>query len=244
MENDEKTPTVSIEQALDIGYLATVVFANMTKTQGGAVLKSSLSKKEFQNEVAKLFNIEFKSGNGNPEHILLLEKFYREVLRKEVLFSDIIFPERNDVTGRMVVIPELNFDEMIENIASFFNVNECRYKKNDNIQKMQQRPSGIYAFSYAETDEPDNKHCGKSQNDALKDCFLFADHIEYVLMTAFYKFTKGKFMDVKGWTSTSSRWSDGRLLDGRCHSGNFGLVLDDGDVDYSLLGRCPRELFL
>lgn len=244
MGNHEKTPTVSMEQALDMGHLATRILAQMPKSKGDEVLRSIASKKAFQKEVAKLFSIEFKFGNGNPETIILLEKFYREVLRKEASFSDIIFPERNDVAGRMVVIPDLNFDEMMENIASFFQINEYRYKKNDKIQKMQQRPSGVYAFAYGETDEPDDKHRNKSQNDALKEGFLFADHIEYVLMTAFYRLTKGKFMDVKGWTRTSSRWSDGFLVFGYGLSGVSRLDLDNGCVDDSHPGKGPRELFL
>jgi len=244
MINHEKTPTVSIEQALDMGHLATRILAQMPKSKGDEFLKSIASKKAFQKEVAKLFDIELKLGNGNPEHILLLEKFYREVLRKEVSFSNIIFPERNDVSGRMVVIPGLNFDEMMENIAKFFGCNEYRYMKNDKIQKMQQRSSGVYAFAYGETDEPDDKHRNKSQNDALKEGFLFADHIEYVLMTAFYRFTKNKFMDVKGWTRTSSRWSTGDLVCGGWRSGGSRLDLGDGNVVDSDGDAGPRELFL
>lgn len=83
---------------------------------------------------------------GIIDHIILLETFYRAVLKKEVLsFIDTIFPGRNDVTGRMVHIPGLNYNEMMENIAIYFGCNKYRYKKDDKVQKMQQRP-GWYIY--------------------------------------------------------------------------------------------------
>lgn len=65
---------------------------------------------------------------SNLDRIILLETFYRIVLRKEVSLMDIIFLE-HEATGRMVHIPDLNYNEMMKNIAIYFGCKESRYKK-------------------------------------------------------------------------------------------------------------------
>ncbi len=190
-------------------------------------------------------NLKTHIGIGNIDRIVLLETFYRTVLKKEVSLSDIVFPERDDATGRMVHILDLNYNEMMENISMYFGCEEYRCKKNDNIQKMQQRPGGIYTFAYHEKDEPDKKHLGKSQNRALNEGFPFADHTEYILITAFNRFTKGKWMDkYPKVTRTSSRWSDGYQVCGCWNSGSSRLYLGGGYVVSAIPGNGPCELFI
>lgn len=110
---------------------------------------------------------------------------------------------------------------------------------------MQKRPSGIYTLAYHESDTPDNKHLDKSQNQALKEGFLFADHEEYLLITAYNRFTKGNFMDTyPKVTHTSSRWFDGYLVYGCWLSDHSKLCLSHGDVNCPDPNDGPRELFL
>jgi len=63
-------------------------------------------------------------------------------------------------------------------------------------------------------------------------------------LTLFHKWLNGKFMDVKGWTRTSSLWSAGGLVGGYWDSSNGLLGLYYGSRGDRGSGGGPRQLIL
>ena len=161
------------------------------------------------------------------------------------------FPDNKKFAHYMAVSPKINENQIMEALKAYFKINLGMYKspvaKNINRAeevKIQQRPSGLYVFAHKGEDEPDAEHLGKSYDDAVAAKVVFANAKEYLLMTGFHKFTKGYFMDKKGWTRTASLWSDGCLVGGGWRGDDSGLWLGSGGRDYRRSDSGPRELFL
>lgn len=141
---------------------------------------------------------------------------------------------------------QINEDQIMECYESKFEgTNIYRYKKPivDNIENKQDRPVGTYPFLYKNGDGPDTVHLGKFYNVFIKESVPFANAKEYLLMTGFKKFTEKHFMDIKGWTLTTSLWSDGRLVGG-CFDSDSGFYMGNVDIADLISNRGPRELVL
>jgi len=178
----------------------------------------------------------------------ILEKFFKEVFNEKVNLSKVSFPEREGMLVYCFNPRTKNEDEIMDAIAKKWGIDVYKYlspvaKKIDR-QNVQSRPKGPYAFCHTGEEEPDVKHRGKSYHDAIKEGFPFANAEEYLLMQAFHKYTTGHFMDIKGWTRTSSLWSDGNLVCGNYNSDESKLSLYSGYRDLRGSGDGPRELSL
>lgn len=178
----------------------------------------------------------------------LLERYFREVLGYALDLTGVVFPEKASFPVYMAVPTDLNEDQIFNRITAHFNVGQYAWRlpvaSNINREVEQKRPKGLYVFAHVGGDEPDAKHLGKSYDDAMQANMTFMNPKEYLLATGFHRWLKDHFMDVKGWTRTSSLWSDGDLVYGRFDSGSSKLCLNDGDRDDRDPDGGPRELFL
>lgn len=184
----------------------------------------------------------------NPEAKKLI-LFFKEVFNEDIELGKIVFPKKDDFTICLFNPKTLSIDERLKLIEKKFGINETYkwlspVKEKIDKKKEQSRPSVPYAFCVRDSAEPDTKHLGKSYDDAVAESMKFMNAEEYIIFQAYYKFIKGDFADKKGWTRTSSLWSDGNLVGGCWDSGNSKLRLDDGYRDFRDADFGPRELSL
>lgn len=178
----------------------------------------------------------------------LIEQYFHEVLGCTINLSDVVFPEKEGFATYMAVPPYLDEDQIFSCITNHFKVGQYAYQSpvasNINREVEQKRPQGLYVFAHAGGDEPDAKHLGKSYDDGMVENMTFMNPKEYLLATGFHRWLKDHFMDVKGWTRTSSLWSGGYLVDGRFFPGRGKLYLNYSDRDSRSPVGGPRELVL
>lgn len=177
-----------------------------------------------------------------------VERFYAEVLGVKIDLTGTTFPERPSFSVYMAVVPGLSEDMVMSKITRHFSVNTYSYMSpisaNINRSREQSRPSGLYVFAHVGGDEPDTEYLNKSYDDATDENMIFASPLEYLLMTSFHMWKHKKWMDQKGWTRTSSLWSDGGLVMGCFHPDDQDLCLAHGHRGYRSADDGPRELFL
>lgn len=89
--------------------------------------------------------------------------------------------------------------------------------------------------------ESDKTHIGKSYDVFISEDKKYLNLRQYLfLFIAKYKAT-GKYLDVKGWTHTSSLWSGGRVVGGSWDPDGRKLYLSFGFRDYRNSDYGPRE---
>ncbi len=178
----------------------------------------------------------------------LLEQYFHEVLGCTINLSDVVFPEKDGFATYMAVPPYLDEDQIFGRITKHFKVGQYAWQSpvasNINREVEQKRPQGLYVFAHVGGDEPDAKHLGKSYDDAMAVNMTFMNPMEYLLATGFHRWLKDHFMDVKGWTRTSSLWSDGGLVCGYFYPCDGELYLFNGYRDSRSPDDGPRELVL
>lgn len=183
-------------------------------------------------------------------HLKELEKFYRDVLQMNFDLTGVTLPQKPGFQEYMVVPEELKGKEdlVFDLGTTWAKVNKYSHlspiASSVDRKKDQKRPSGLYAFSHRGGDEPDKEHLGKSYDDAMAEKMFFLNPLEYLLCVFFHKWKYNDWMDDKGWTRTSSLWSDGSLV----------CKVFFPDLRLLFLGFCycdsrnivtgPRELFL
>ncbi|MDO8591137.1 MAG: hypothetical protein Q7R65_04150 [bacterium] len=185
----------------------------------------------------------------SPEPHALIEKYYREIYGQHLNLWGLEFPQKEGFDAQMVVPEEMDDEDWIaRRIAKRFSVNFSTYKTRiaDNIDRVneQKRPQGLYVFAHRGGDEPDKVHLGKSYDDAMAQKMTFLNPKEYLLASGFHRFVKNYFMDRKGWTRTSSLWSDGYLVDGYWSDADAKLYLSIGFRDGCYPDCGPREAVL
>lgn len=178
----------------------------------------------------------------------LLEQYFLKVLGYTLDLSGVVFPEKQGFATNMAVPADLDEDQIFSRITTYFKVGQYAYQSpvasNINREVEQKRPQGLYVFAHVGGDEPDAKHLGKSYDDAMAVNMTFMNPKEYLLATGFHHWLKDHFMDVKGWTRTSSLWSDGYLVSGRFFPSSGKLYLYFGGRAGRGPGSGPRELVL
>jgi uncharacterized protein YktA (UPF0223 family) len=179
--------------------------------------------------------------------IALLVDFYKQVLDSDKSeIAELAYPQHETFKTFMVGGVAMDEDQIMEAYAKKWGINLYRYMKpaasKIDRKSEQKRPNGLYVFAHCGGDEPDQAHLGKSYDDAMAANMIFMNSREYLLATGFHRFTRECFMDVKGWTRTSSLWSDGRLVNGYWDSDDSKLYLRYGNRDYRNSGYGPREL--
>lgn len=188
------------------------------------------------------------SGRKHPQ-AELIEQYFAEVLGYTLDLTGAVFPEKEGFATYMAVPADLDEDQIFSRIVTHFKVGQYAWQSPvaDNIDRKieQKRSQGLYVFAHVGGDEPDAKHLGKSYDDAMAVNMTFMNPKEYLLATGFHRWlNKDHFMDVKGYTRTSSLWSDGGLVNGYCHPSDGKLDLNDGNRDNRDSASGPRELFL
>lgn len=177
-----------------------------------------------------------------------LEKYVSEVFDGTVSLTGIPFPEKKGFLAYMVRPDGLDEDFALAQIIKRFNVGKYTrmspVAQHINRKAEQKRPQGTYVFAHVGGDEPDKKHLGKSYDDSIAQKMIFAGGLDYLLMTGYHMWKHEKWMDVKGWTRTSSVWSDGGTVDGCFRSDYRKLGLDGVGRDSRGAFAGPRELFL
>ncbi len=218
-----------------------------------------ISKTRLQKLVGDKTNIR-KIARANAHAMLLLvsdhtveakknlEKFFLEVFNYKVNLSKFVFPEKEGLPVYGFNPRKWNEDQILEAIVKKWGIDIYKYlspvAEKINRQTEQVRPKGAYVFCHSGEDEPDKKHRNKSYDIATVEGFPFANTVEYMLMQAYHKWSTTNFMDVKGWTRTSSLWSGGSLVCGDFDSAGTELRLINGDRGSANSGDGPRELFL
>ncbi len=177
-----------------------------------------------------------------------IERFYAEVLGRKIDLTGVTFPEKEGFPVYMAVVPGLDEDMVLGSITEYFKVGKWTWlspvAENIDRKTEQKRPEGIYAFAHVGGDEPDAKHLGKSYDDAMGAKMIFANPLEYPLMTGFHMWKHRKWMDSKGFTRTSSLWCDGGLVGGCWDPDRREVYVGDGGRGHRVPGGGPRELFL
>lgn len=252
---------ITSNQVIRIADLAQVVAKDVTlNALNKIVLDSSTAQEkiitkggEFQALLSEGFALlvasalNKMSGRKHPQ-AELLEQYFSEVLSYTLELSSVVFPEKEGFATYMAVPMDLDEDEIMKRITSHFKVNPYSWlspiASNINRKVEQKRPQGLYVFAHCGGDEPDAKHLGKSYDDAMEVNMTFMNPKEYLLATGFHRWLKNHFMDVKGWTRTSSLWSDGGLVCGFWSPSSGRLCLNFGIRDSRFSDSGPRELFL
>ena len=177
-----------------------------------------------------------------------IETYFCEVYGLTINLAGVAFPEKKGMHAFMAVPPNLNEDTIMKRLTTHFKVGTYAYRSPiaNNIDRAmeQKRSKELYVFSHRGRAKPDTDHLVKSYNDAVKENMLFLNSLEYLLCIGFHMWKHGKCMDAKGWTRTSSLWSDGDLVDGGWDPSNRGLYLSSGNRDDRSPSSGPRELFL
>jgi hypothetical protein len=187
------------------------------------------------------------SGVKHPA-ALDIEKYFIEVFGVTIDLTGVPFPEKEGFPAYMVRPVGLDEGFVLDHLAQYFGVDKYTWlspvaEKVDRTSE-QKRPQGLYVFAHVGGDEPDANHLGKSYDDAIKKGLVFANPLEYLLMTGFHMWKHKKWMDVKGWTRTSSLWSDGGVVDGCWSLSDRELCLAYGNRADRSTSAGPRELFL
>lgn len=174
----------------------------------------------------------------------LLEKYFQDVYDRTLDLTGVQFPEKEGFTTWMAVPTELDEDAIMARAAAYFKVKLYAWREpieaNINRELEQKRPQGLYILAHRGGDEPDDVHRNKSYNDIMAN-LTFLNPKEYLLVSGFHRYTKGYFMDKKGWTRTSSLWSVGVLVFGRWDDACAKLCLDFGYRDGRIPCDGPRE---
>lgn len=148
----------------------------------------------------------------------LLEKYFSEVLCYTLDLSGTVFPEKEGFSSYMAAPQDLDEDEIFKNITAYFKIGFDAYSSSitGSIKRCfdQTRPRGLYVFAHRGGDEPELEYRNKSYDDVADTRVLFLNAKEYLLVTGFHRWTKGYFMDIKGWTRTSSLQSTRQLFRG------------------------------
>jgi hypothetical protein len=177
-----------------------------------------------------------------------IRDFYKEVLGLSINLAGVRFPEKEGFPNCMVRCEGFDEDFVVNKLCKHFSVNkyflQAPAAKYLNRNLEQKRPNGLYVFAYVGGDEPDVKHLGKSYEDAMAEQMIFANPLEYLLMTGFHQWEKQKWMDISGSTLTSSLWLDGGLVSGFFDPHPQELYLLDYSHDLRRPSFGPCELFL
>lgn len=248
------TKPATDEQKIEIQYEFAKAIRNLPFNTAQKILKDKPQTKRFIQKICKDLSISFQSENILTQ-LPLLEKYYEEVYGIKLDLSEITFPEHPDFPAIMVDDLSQDEDQIMDCIQKYFNksdnpVNLYKYKNpvttniNRESEKLQTRTlqSGLVVFAHKGGDEPDLLNM--SYNTAIEKKIQFAKYREYLRMTGFHKYTKGYFMDRKGWTRTSSLWPGGYLVCGDWYGGGAGLCAGSGSVGLTSPCRGPRQLFL
>lgn len=213
-------------------------------------LQELIGKKDDIKNIAK--EIAHKYLQLVPDQILmakeLIEKFYKEVFNHKISLAKVIFPTQSGFGAYHYNTGRFNEDQIMKAYEKKWGIGIYKYlnpasEKIDHT-KDQSRPKSPYPFIHVGGDEPDTTHLGKSYDDATAEKMIFANSVEYLLMTGLHKFEKSHFMDKKGWTRTSSLWSDGDLVGGGWGDSSRRLCLNCGIRDNRISGNGPRQLIL
>lgn len=177
-----------------------------------------------------------------------LEQYFREVFGYTLDLSGVVFPNKEGFASYMAVPTDLDEDQIFSRITTYFKVGRYAWRSpvasNINREVEQKRPQGLYVFAHRGGDEPDAEHRNKSYDDATEEGMTFMNSKEYLLATGFHHWSNGHFMDVNGWTRTSSLWSDGYLVYGYWIPSDGELYLSHGYRDNRNPDGGPRELVL
>lgn len=230
-------------EALDKMNLESAVAQDNVITKGGEF--QALLTTGFASVVASALNK--MAGRKHPQ-AELLEQYFLKVLGYTLDLSGVVFPEKEGFATYMAVPSDLDEDQIFSRLTTYFKVKQYAWKSpvasNINRNVEQKRPQGLYVFAHRGGDEPDANHLGKSYDDGVAESMTFMNPKEYLLATGFHRWLKDHFMDAKGWTRTSSLWSDGHLVGGRFYPGGGWLCLFYGNRDFRNPDRGPRELVL
>ena len=146
-----------------------------------------------------------------------LTRFFKEIFDYDLNLTGIKIPKKENFTSYMAVPPDFTEAFISQKFVEKFKIKfESSFGSNIsehiNFELEQRRPKRLYLFAHKGGDWADKEYLDKSNNDAEKDRILFTNVKEYLLITGFTKFTKGKFLHVSfkddGWTHTSSIWKD------------------------------------
>ncbi|OGZ06675.1 MAG: hypothetical protein A3D65_02010 [Candidatus Lloydbacteria bacterium RIFCSPHIGHO2_02_FULL_50_13] len=207
--------------------------APITYVGADAILKTKNKSKKVAGNVLGSIGITLAAKHPAGE---LLEQYFHKVFGHTIDLAGIDFPEKKGFGTWMAVPPELDEDKIMECLTKHFKVSSYAWKTpvalNIDRAKEQRRPSSLYVFAHRGGDEPDDVHRNKSYDRAMAEGFPFANPKEYLLMTGFHRYVEGYFMDKKGWTRTSSLFSDGNMV--------YGHGDDDG-AKLHLSQGCPRQ---
>ncbi len=181
-------------------------------------------------------------------HAELIEKYFREVFDYTLDLSNITFPEKIGFPVYMAVPQDISEDEIAKRIAAYFKVGLGTYSSSvtSSVKRdfEQIRPQGLYVFVHRGGDEPEFEYRNKSYDDVAELGVLFLNIKEYLLVTGFHRWTKGYFMDIKGWTRTSSFQSSRYMFRGCWNKESDQLCLYRSRSGRRYPSNGLRELFL
>lgn len=137
---------------------------------------------------------------------------------------------------------DVTTSDIVKEARSLFNVYMFSGYEED-LDTQFPAPENTIEVLFKANIEPDEKHLGKSYDDAIKEGIKFADIRQYLLLCIHVFKTEEKQLDVKGWTRTSSLWSGGGLVRGYWRPDSRGVCLDCGRRDRRDADGGVREKF-
>ena len=205
----------SKKQLIDLQAQAGLAYAGLPATITNRILAD---KTGFREKLMACAIREFGFSAKMREQADLLKKFFKVVFDVDNMeVTNFYFPECKGFDQYMVVPKQLSVRDILRNIEQRWGVNPGKFHNLDNLytnlrnlerSSNHARPVGDYAFSHVGGPGPDKVHMGKSYVQSLEEGFDFMSLKEFLLASAFNRFTQGSFfVDTDGATTTSTLFS-------------------------------------
>jgi hypothetical protein len=205
----------SKKQLIDMQSQAGLAYAGLPATITSRILAD---KTGFRSHLLRLAIKEYGLSEKMLEQFRVLRGFFREVFNlSDTPMEGIYVPEIKGFEQYMVVPKQLSARDILRCIEQKWGVNPGKFHNlhslYENLQNLERssnhaRPVGDYAFSHVGGPTPDKVHLGKTYVESLEEGFDFMSLKEFLLATAFNKYTKGEFfVDTDGATITSTLFS-------------------------------------
>lgn len=248
IKTSNKIPKASSEQVMEIQYQIGRALLRTPQTVAKRILGNKTAFQKFIQAIAKELEIPMQSEEVIRQLNLIIA-FYKEVCDTDVSFileteKEIVLEGEFQTLG--LIISSLSINDMMEAYKKKWKINLSQYSDTRNIEDRQARPEADFQlFTHRGGETPDRKFLGLSFNQYIATPETFANAKEYIAMQGYAKFAPGgDWLDRRGWTKTTSCWSDGKLVYGGWDSDYSRLGLFWGNLSDRFPESGPRQLVL
>lgn len=201
--------------------------------------------------------------NNYTNHQLLLQDFFAEVFGLQLDWLESATPFPFPGYTWMFNPEEMDCQRLYEYVCSHFKIVPGSWlsltEKSLQVVSLPRRSGRGYFFCYRTSQLPDQEYLHVSQEECEKNEIVVMTVKEYILATAFYRYSSGQFLDLYSETILAEHWfyggvdagmvygfhqHRGRNPSGHDPEGYDGLCLFNGSSKYRSRTLGPRKIFL